>query len=66
MPQQAMAGPMGGMPGTVPDVGAMALSPNGAGAAPGTELPMQGGPVPGMQAAPSVPSAAAGAQMGPM
>mgnify|MGYP001593997753 CR=1 FL=1 len=64
---QTQAGAQGGpgQMGAVPDAGAMALSPNGAGAALGTELPMQGGPVSVMQAAPSVPTQAAGAQMGP-
>jgi hypothetical protein len=52
--------PMGG-PGGVPDTGSMALSPNGAGAQPGQQF--SSGPIPGMPASPSVPTAGATAQL---
>jgi hypothetical protein len=53
--------PVGGQPSPVPNVGSLAMSPNGAGAAPGTEL---GGQPQGTPSSPVVPTQAAQAQAG--
>lgn len=55
--------PVGGQPSPVPNVGSLAMSPNGAGAAPGTEL---GGQPSGTPSSPSTPVQAATAQVAPV